>query len=472
VKISEKTIVLVIFVLFALVLVSQVYFRPVDRDEGFWIGSAQLINNNYRLYQDFPLPHTPLVCLIYSILFKIVRTGIITGRYFNVLLGLASFILIYYIAKREVLPGKIIPLIVFAFSYLTINWFIPIKVYPIILLLIILSFRFLILSIKNNSIRWVIFITGIFFGLVISSRIILIPLLFIPVYYFREKKGLVRGISLYTTGLIIGCLPIIYYAFKCPGLFYFNIVGIHTSALNGFKSQLIRLNLFKELLVDPNSFIVFLIMIYSIYRLFSKKAKTIEAISSIFLIVIVLINLLPISASLQYFVFTIPFIAISSSFAYERFIKSKKNKNILYIIIIIFIISGLLRPAYRIIFNYYHKPLTGISEVNKVEEFIKSDVDDKDIVATWWGGYITKGIPHPDLLLGAFSERIANLFSGENRKAYHLPSYNEQFEIILKDRPKWIIVGIDCPEGIGDFIKDRYTLVKIIGETEIYVIRY
>lgn len=469
-KINESKIFIAIFILFTVVLISQIYFRPIDRDEGFWIGSAQLFNHGYRLYLDFTLPHTPLVNIIYSILFKIVGIGIIIGRYFNALLGLISFILIYYTTRKENLPSKIIPLIIFTFSYLTINWLIPIKVYSITLLLIILSFTFLTLSLKDNSQKWSIFITGVLLGLTISSRIVLVPLLLVPLFYIRKMQRPIKGVFLYIIGVIIGLIPTIYYVIKCPGYFYFNVVGLHTSVLNGYKSQLIRLNLFKELLIDPNSIIIFLITILAIYYLLSKKTVPIETISTTFLIIIIIVSIIPISTSLQYFTLTIPFVSISSSFIFERLSKSKKFKNILYILIIIYILLGLTRPTYRLMFDYYHKPLVGINEVINVENYIKNNVSEKDIVATWWSGYITKGIPQPDLLLGAFSERTANLISEEDRKIYHLPSYNEQIEIILRERPAWVVVGIDSPEEIEKIIRERYTLIKIIGETRIYAI--
>ncbi|MGQ9706483.1 MAG: hypothetical protein ACUVWP_05705 [bacterium] len=469
-NVNKITIFFIIFFIFAIVLVSQIYFRPVDRDEGFWIGSAQLINNDYRLYEDFPLPHTTLVCVIYSTIFKIFRTSIIAGRYFNVLITLISFTLIYYITRNENMPNKTIPLIIFAFSYLSINWLIPVKVYSITLFLTVLSFTFLSLTLKNNQTKWILFLTGILFGLIVSSRIILIPLLFIPLFFLRKVSGPIKWFFLYIVGVIIGVLPIIYYTFKCPGQFYFNIIGIHTLALSGYKSQLIRLNLFKELLFDPGSIIIFLIMIFSIYRVLSKKRDKTETMSSIFLIIIILVNIVPISTSLQYFTLTVPFVSISAS--YINLHKTRIFKNFFHIFIAIYIVIGLLKPAYRVLHDYYHKPLVGISEVVSVEKYIYSIVDENDVVGTWWGGYVTKGVPHPNLILGEFSERIEKLLQKDERRLYHLPSYDEQIEIILKNKPHYIILGIDTPEGIENLIRERYILVKTIGETKIYAINY
>lgn len=457
----------VILIIFSIILITQIYNRPVDRDEGFWIGSAHLLNRGYELYRDIPLPHTPLTTLLYALLFKVTGTSLIAGRFLSVALAITSLTILYLLI-RTTNESSSLPLYIFSFSYLTINWLSPVKVYSLTILLLIISIMFLILSINNKRLIFAL-LSGFFTGLVISSRIILIPIIIIPIYCFNRTNNR-WNIYPFLSGLIAGIIPIIFYTLKYTDYLLFNVIGIHTTALSGYKSQMTRFSIVKEMALDPNSAIIVILAVIAIFRLFRRRTEMIERISSLYVLVILIISIIPISASLQYLVLLVPFTAISSNHLIHHLTASRKKSILITTVMLFFIITGLVRPLGRVAMNYYAKPMVGISEIVKVQDFTDEYVDEDDVVATWWSGYVTSGIPHPDLLLGEFSRRISDLLTEEERTKYHLPSHEEQCQIILNQKPQWVILGIDSPDKVKVLIKDDYYLFKEIGEVEIYAV--
>jgi len=69
---------------------AQIWCRPVDRDEGFWLYTSWRLAEGELPYRDFALPHPPLAPLYYAAKIKAFGPSLYALRATNVALFAAS----------------------------------------------------------------------------------------------------------------------------------------------------------------------------------------------------------------------------------------------------------------------------------------------------------------------------------------------------------------------------------------------
>ena len=110
-KIAAAAILAVLLVL----AVAQIWCRPVDRDEGFWLYTSWRLAEGDLPYRDFALPHLPLASLYYAGAIKIFGPSLYALRGLNVaLFALSAALLGVAVARRFGGPASFFTVVFFA----------------------------------------------------------------------------------------------------------------------------------------------------------------------------------------------------------------------------------------------------------------------------------------------------------------------------------------------------------------------
>lgn len=456
-----------VVVVASIILITQVWYRPIDRDEGFFIGGAQLIKSGYRIYEDFAFFHPPLLPHIYSILFEFTTTSIITGRLFNVIITISLLLMLYLWLRRRDHLNSLISLILLTSSYVLINWHIPIKAYAITTLLLFLFYIF-ISSGREGNLYYILF-GGIFGGLATSARSLSLPLLVVVFIYllFRDKRA--SAPLIYLMGVVVGLTPVIIELFASTDAFLFNNLHIHLKAVGGYVSQFERFLILREFLTQPDTIFLFIASILASIKIFKKEdTPDYIKIALLFALTMFISNLIPNSSQPQYHTSIFPYLAILAGWLILDLRYRFKAKWLPVIFFVLYVISGLARPLGRIYLNYHHLERYGISEVCEVSDVVEGIADDETITLTWWSGYVTEGIVQPEMLLALFTTRVSHLLDEDELERYKLMDDEKIHKLMKSGKCDIIIEGIDTPEDFSEYPLDSYREIERVNTTRIY----
>jgi len=460
-------LLILLLVVGAILLTTQVWYRPIDRDEGFWLAGATLIDNGKVIYVDFAMPHLPTAPYIYAGLVHLIGNSLVALRLVNVLISLIGGYLIYYVwAVRGDKNSGLFSLFIYTFSFLVINWHIPVKVYALLDIFLILGFLFLSGASDKGS-WWRGLLAGLFLGLGVFCRSVYLPLLLVGGgYLLWNRRYLALGSG--AVGVALASVPIMPFAMNYWDYLYFNIAGIHLLSQSGYISFWERFIALKEALTQPDTIILLALAIIAFVFIFRRREKRPAGLAAMFFVSIFCLNLIPISSSLQYQVSIVPFGAILAGGALT-WLWSGRWRWMAMLLMAIYTLGGLGRPIARIVLDRYHQPEVGVAEVMQVREYLAERVKEGDVIVTYWGGYIPDGAePQADMNLAVFTGRIEKLMPAEDTVRFHLADQERVEEIVKEGVGDWVVLGVDAPTDLEPQKLGAYRLEEEIAAVRIY----
>jgi 4-amino-4-deoxy-L-arabinose transferase-like glycosyltransferase len=449
------------------ILISQIWYRPIDRDEGFFIGGAHLMKSGFEIYKDFAFFHLPLIPYIYAGLFKLFQTSIIWGRLFNVIATLLISLLLYLSIRKENKPSSRIAVILFLSSFMILNWQVPVKVHCILNLLLFSSCFFIQSGLDSKKTVYFL-LGGLFLGLALSSRALVLPLIVVVLIYIIMKTQKLKPVILYISGLITGVIPILYHLTVNTDSFIFNNITIHIYAQREYVSHFERFYLLKDFLFQPDTLFLVCLTCILIIKYIRKRNPTINLIL-IFLITLFLSNFIPNSSTPQYHSIIIPYMVILASLAIDDIKLLSKKKILIPLILTLYFITGVARPVGRIYLDKYNQQLVGIGEISEASEELARISTRDTYIFSYWAGYVNRGVILPEALLVVFSTRVSYLISDEEFVKYKLINTEGVIDTIVSGKCDIIVKGVDFPEKINPHNLGDYRLYKNIGDTEIFI---
>jgi hypothetical protein len=460
-------ILIALLVVGAGLLTSQVWYRPIDRDEGFWLAGATLINGGKLIYVDFAMPHLPTAPYIYAGLVHLIGNSLVGLRLVNLFISLIGGYLLYYIwASRGERNSGLFSLLLYTFSFLVINWHIPVKVYALLDIFLILGFLFLSDASEKGG-WWRGLLAGLFLGLGVFCRSVYLPLLLLGGGYLLWKRRY-AALCAGAAGVALAGLPVVFFAIFHWEYLYFNAVGIHLLSQSGYISFWERFIALREALTQPDTIVLLALAIVTIIFILRRRGGQPAGLAGMFFVSVFCLNLAPISSSLQYQVSIVPFAAVLAGWGLAR-LWSGRWRWAVGILLGIYVLGGLARPVARVVFDRYHQPEVGVAEVIQVRDYLAERIKTGDVIVTYWDGYIPNGAePQADMNLAVFTERVEKLMPAEDVVRFHLADRERVEEIIKGGEGDWVVLGVDAPADLQPQELGPYCLEKEIAAVRIY----
>jgi len=474
-----------IFAMLLLVLLPQAWHRPVDRDEGFWLNSARLLTHNMLPYEDFPLPHAPLLPYFYSFWCNFLGWTLPAARLLSILFTITLLIVVEMTAGARHQQSSLIALLLLGLSSAFINWHVPIKIYAFFNLAVFCSWAaFEWARLSKSSIPMVI--SGVAMGLAFAVRITTLALLILPlvfIWQIRPRRGKpllswLAGAGLYIVGLCIGFLPALnLYTLTWP-LGYEQAWLLHQGIL-GEKSVLGRFYAPWELAVQTPDAAVLLgvSLIAGVMQIVRGRGWRQGALAPLaFILALSVVAMAPGSAVGQYFSTTIPFAAVlAAPLSYDLITRARGWwKPIWQLALAGLMILGVFRFPWHVMNNYQDKALIGTEQVALASHALAAMVPPDGTVVAFWPGYnalsdrpVVRGTE-----LGKFTMRLGEALPPEQWSHFRLAPDSAWEGMIARGEVAAVVAGIDSPldntdpktQADPEFVRDRKDFLELVGK--------
>lgn len=432
-----KIFLVVLVIIFCIFLLwEQILYVPFDHDENHFLAAVHLVNKRFLPYLDFPYNHTPLYPYIALPFYKVTSYKFLILRILSGLAFLGVLIIIFLKILKESLSLALIFISTIIFSKLIVFNTCLLRPNNLALFLAILAFYLIDDHYKND------FFIGILLTFSTGIRITY-ALLFLPFRFFINSK---EKINTFYFGLLLGCLPLVFFFIKAPSKFIFHTIVQPIKrgtfyVLFGYKDYLgftgrIKA-IYKALLFSPDLIIIFFLLLLSPFII---KFKTRRDTFLILTLTTVLIQcILPAPVWYQYF---IPLYI----FAIIIFIEIYPVKILKIIFSICLIINlYLTAPWYwqKIKLNF-HKSVP--EKVHNLGKAIAYYTNSQGKILTLNTAFpIEGGLEIYCEIPSVFPWREAIFLDKSLRKKYHLYGPEELDQITKQNPPKAVLTGLENP---------------------------
>jgi len=320
-RVSARLLVAALGVALAAVYVPMSLFRLVDADEGIYLLNAKEVLNGSLPYHDFFYPQMPLLPYVYGLWMKLFGVSWYSGRLLSALLAVALGLSVYAHAARltRSRPLGILAVSLFASSTLCLAWLSAAKTFSLATFLLFASYA----VVFSRHHRWKYFLSGLLLGLAIDTRlylVVVIPLLLLHLVR-SETEGRRLQLARFAVGLVVALLPNEFFLLMDPGVFLFNVLGVHgirsPFGMVGLVSQ--KVDLLTDLLgVNPtyggwNLQFTFLLLVNAAALVAMLRRKEPFQLSAGIALAVIVVSLVPTPAYSQYFCIAMPFLIINAT---------------------------------------------------------------------------------------------------------------------------------------------------------------
>jgi hypothetical protein len=389
----------VIFILCILIYLWFSLNRFIAWDEGFYVIAGKLILEGKLPYRDFFYPQMPLLPYIYACWFGVVGTGwyetrIITG----IFAGSGVFLVWQIIHKRFGKSAGLLGLWLMFCSHFSFAWSTTAKAYGITMMLILLSYIF---STSKNINKKKIFISGLFLGLAVNTRLYVVALAIVPLisWAFNDSKDFISRITWYGLGFLIGLLPGIIFLLLYPEQFWFNNIGYHLTRSKASLNRAIKVKEFMALKLFSFSktkqfygMEFLLLTFFSILSIFKKNNSALW-----YGLILFLVSFTPTPTYLQYFCLAVPFLVIATvNYISELSNQTIKKTIVTYLILIFtlfgyhninkFCFSGFGVPGIKSIERASEQTLYQVNYITKLIGNLP--INSNEYIYSYWPGYL------------------------------------------------------------------------------------
>jgi hypothetical protein len=482
-------------VLWGFLMIGQVFYLPIERDEGFYLMASQLAAEGNHPYLDFFYPQMPYLPVVYGVLFKLADASLYTARTLSVILStllLASLGWFVYRSYRSwALTFAALSLL--AFQSLIFAWHARLKTYALSDLLMFLTLIFLVIAWEKNR-AWIFTgLAGICYGLAVNCRLIFAPLFpvllawLIGVAVRSEKSSALSTALSFCLGVITTSFYSIWLLYQDPFTFWFANIRFHYLShpdLPWVARMMQRFESIQSFWAHPSGiFLAVLAAAGAVSTITSAKNRLKQRLSSPEVLAgIILLALLSIYLQMspmydQYFLQLFPYAVILSL----PVLVTLKNrvaepgtsnlKRIAVLVALVFFFTGASPALGRILLKGRIGPQKIQSGTfDAVRKFMCRHAKPDDRLMTWWSGFAVQcGLKMwPNTEFGGAGYRVTDKLSTETVNRLHLEKIENTIKTLQTQNDFWIIDGIDTPPKIQPIILKRGRFLKDIGGVLIY----
>jgi hypothetical protein len=439
----------------------QIWYRPIDRDEGFWLYTAWRLASGELPYRDFALPHLPLAPLYYATGAKIFGPSLYGARALNVALFLCSAALLSVAAARR--AGRLAGFataVLFTSSSLALTWLVPAKAYAPAGALLGAAVALWIWPGRAGTIGWFrVAGVGVLLGAATMARLTLAVTLAAAAlgiwFAVPGRPGRRLRLVVATCVGFLAVSPLLLYFRAAAGeAFAFNVWGIHRLFLEAPAAG--RGAAALSLLLPPDPAILALLAVVALAAgngriwVFPVTAGAL----------ILLANFAPGTSQQQYFVPAVAAFAPAAGAGAAALYR--KRKWIAAALVAVAALLGAARPAAKVAFDRAHKELVGPAEVYAASRLLAENAAPEEVIFTAWPGYaaLARRRVVADWELGYFTHRIGERLSVAERRRYHLATYEETAARLAAGEIRILLDGVDTPPELRPVIGRHFEAVE------------
>jgi len=487
---NQKLVFWIILLLQLVLLLTFVFLRLVDYDEGLYLFYSQLVRKGNLPYADFFYPQMPYLPYAYAVASHGGFGSLFLGRLISALVGLFSSVILFWLVYKLTrdATSSLTVFFLYAFNGLTITWHSVVKTHAFSDFFGMLSFCCLtcyFLSSANKERLWV-FLTGLFVGVAVGFRLVLSPLflvyglalLVLPAgKAVKEKTDRLLHLLL---GTVIGSFLTIYLLFRDPSAFLFGNLGYHLL----WGHQVIKMTLIRRLftlgefvLYPQNTLILVLAALGTVALVRGIRGRRPEAPEQAVLVaaaagVVLMVTALVMSPSqFQYFEQALPYLLICSIPILRRLaprIRMIRAGTVVagasYLALVVpFVIIFLFGLRQR------NQPCR-LNTMRTVVQAIQSNSKSDDVIFTGWPGYAFLSQRRVEPGLETWGGGVIPFLSSGEIARFKLVD-DERVERMLATKEPAVVAEEDWfPPKVKDLIQKNYHLVESTPFVEVYVV--
>lgn len=445
----------------AALAVFQIWSRPIDRDEGFWLYTAWRLASGELPYRDFALPHLPLAPLYYAAGVKLFGPSLYGARALNVALFLlGAALLSVATARRAGRTAGFFAAVLFTSSSLALTWLVPAKAYAPAVAPLAAAVAVWIWPGRADAIGWVrAAAVGLLLGLATMARLTVAVTLGATIlgiwFAVPGRPGKRLRLEVATCLGFLAVMPLLLYFRAVAGeAFAFNVWGIHRLFLEAPAGG--RGAAALSLLLPPDPAILAALAVVAL----AAANRRIWVFPVAAGALILLANFAPGTSQQQYFVPAVAAFAPAAGAGAATLYR--KRKWIAAALVTVAALVGAGRPAAKVVFDRAHKELVGPAEVYAASGLLAENSSPDEIVFTAWPGYaaLARRRVMADWELGYFTHRIGERLPAAERRRYHLATYEETAARLAAGGVRIVLDGVDTPEELRPVIERCFEPVE------------
>lgn len=226
-------------------LTANILFGDLNQDEGWYLYAARMVSLGNLPYKDFAYTQMPVMPFVYSLIQPLVRAwGLVAGRLFTAVLGIAGALAAAGLASRLVGFGQRATAALLAFMLVLLNvyqtyFFAVVKTYALTALFLLAGFLVLSVALERRS-RLAAVLSGAILVLAAGTRTsagIVLPVVFVSLCFERHSKAF-HGWRYFGLGaLLMGCGIVLPFFLMAPRNSWFFLVSYHAMRESGGMLQ-------------------------------------------------------------------------------------------------------------------------------------------------------------------------------------------------------------------------------------------
>jgi hypothetical protein len=486
---KQTKIFWIILILQFLLLLTFVFFRLIDYDEGSYLSAARLVKQGNLPYLDFFYPQMPYLPYAYSLVSQCGFSSLFYGRLISAMAGLFLSMLVFWFVYRFSGDAKLSLFLFFLYSFngLLLTWHSVVK--TLVLSDLFGFFSFILfasyLMSKDGRKNVKILLSGFFIGLALNLRLTFFPIWLaqvVLIFLFSSGKATKQKIiacAFFCLGTILSSSLTIYLfskdasAFIFDNLTYHQILGLGVIKLSFLKRIF---TVIKFLFYPQNLFIIFI----GVIGVAKKTANIREFVLNhkivlsafIFGMVLTVTSFSISPTTFQHYEQTLPYFLIFSIPGFG-ILKSKWEKRKIILggisaFYILFVIPFVVIFIFAVRDRDKPYPINQVRRVAKVVE--ENSKPEETIFSTWPGNVIfAKRVPVSGL--ETWGWEVAHLLSSPELKKSKLIN-RQQMEAMISEKKAGLIVDWDWfLSDFEDILQINYRHLKTIGNVKIYKVK-
>jgi len=487
-----------------ILLLSFVFLRLIDFDEGSYLSSAYLVRGGKLPYLDFFFPQMPYLPYVYALVSSYGLSSLYYGRLISAGAGIFLSILIFWFAYKLFKDTRLALSLLFLYGFngLVLSWHGVVKTLVFSNLFGFISFIFFVFYLSSKEellpkgdapplagrahlavkLFWAGFFAGLAFNFRLTFFLILAleaVMIFVLPPYLSLKKRIIDAFWLFP-GAILSSFLAIYLFFKNPEAFIFGNLGFHQLWGTGLLKMTFfeKLYTFSKFVFSPQNLFILILAAVSLIWLVKKLIKegrlTLEDKIIIFAlsisVVIIVTSFLMTPTEFQYYQQSLPYLLFSSVPPLSRLISKWKDKKLIWRGCAAFYL--LSAAPFIVVFIFAIRPKDvpfRIDKTKEVVEVVKQNSSPKEKILSGWPGYVIFAQRESVPGMETFGWAIVHLLSKEEIENFRLLDRQKISEMILDQKVNMIIEDKWFLCDFEELIEPNYHLVGAFEFAKIYV---
>jgi len=479
-----------IWVLGIILVCLQIEFRPLDRDEGFYLFGAWRVFRGELPYQDFFYPQAPYLPFIYAPAVGLFRDGILGGRILSAAftIGLAILCAWWVTARSQDRRLGLLAGGMMLFGNLGLYWHSAVKTYAASDLVLVAAFIVMMVSfraLRSSKVFLPCLLAGLLFGIAFNIRLVLagaIPYLLL-LALLAPGWGRVRRFAGLLVGMVIASIPALMLFVADPKRYWFQNLTFHVTARlpnPWWQFALQKVKALGEYLGSLDILVLVILCVVG-FRAISRSAGDLpsdfkrEIWMGIGLAAILFATYLTAPPLLpQYLVQLSPFLVFGAVAATATALKESRDSTGPVIVLILLLAYGgwgVGKAVGRMVERHDLAPLYGTQTVREVGRYVQSHTGPDDRILTFWPAYLVaaRRNPVPDTEFGRPAFRLEWRNIPEVIHQEGLTTQQDVKDLIANRVPSAVVCGFDTPPDLIPFLEQYYHRDREIGGVMIFV---